>query len=94
MQDRGDRPWPSQASETGLGRVAAGEEFAVPVQHRLGMYQQPEPTKCGDGQSVHQCGEQCPVIGRKPQPRFAQLVFQNGDLMAQRQGLRIPVPIS
>lgn len=45
-------------------------------------------------ESVQQCREEGPVGGGEPWADVSELAFQNRDLVAQRQDLRVLVPVA
>ena len=64
--------------------MAAGDQVAVPAQHRVRAHQQPQPAQHVARQPVQQRGQERPVSRVEPHPLLAQLAFQHRDLMAQR----------
>lgn len=54
----------------------------MPTQHRFRAHQQLKPMKHFRWESVQQCREECPIGGGEPRPGFAQLAFQDRDLVA------------
>ena len=94
LADGADGARPARALGPGSGRVMAGQEIPVPAQHRVGPHQQPEPAEHVAWDPVQQGGQERPVGGGEPRPDRAQLPFQHRDLVAQRQDLRIFVPVA
>ena len=74
--------------------MAARQQVAVPAQHRLRPDQQPEPAERVPREPVQQGSQEQPVTGGEPRPGRAQLPLQDRDLVAQRQDLRILVPVA
>ncbi|WP_055592006.1 hypothetical protein [Streptomyces hirsutus] len=72
--------------------MAAGDQVAVPVKHRVRPHRQPQPARHISRQPVQQRGEERPVGRREPRPFPSQLALQYGDLVAQRQDLDALVP--
>jgi len=72
----------------------AGEEIALPAQYRVRPHQQPEPAEKVSREAVQQGSQEHPVGGGEPRPGRAQLPLQDRDLVAQRQDLRILVPVA
>jgi len=92
--DRTDRERPARASGPGPGRVTAGQQVPVPAQHCVWPYQQPEPAEHMPWEPVQECGQERPVGRGELRPGTAQLPFQHGDLVAQRQDLGVFVPVA
>ena len=74
--------------------LAACQQVPVPAQHCLGPDQQPEPAEHVPREAVQQGGQERPVAGQEPRPGRAQLPFQHGDLVTQRQDLHVLVPVA
>jgi len=66
----------------GSGRVMAGQEIALPAQHRVRPHQQPEPAEHVAWEPVQQGGQERTVDRREPRPCLAQLPLQHRDLVA------------
>ncbi|MFC7534645.1 VOC family protein [Actinoplanes sp. GCM10030250] len=77
--DRADRAGPSPPAGTRCCRVAAGMQVTVPAQDRVGPHQQ---AQAGSGQRVQQRGQPCPIGRLEPDPLFAELTVQHGELVA------------
>ena len=92
--DGADGARSARVSRPGPGRMAASQQVAVPAQHRVRPHQQPEPAEHVAWEPVQQGGQERPVGGGEPRPDRAQLPFQHRDLVAQRQDLRIFVPVA
>jgi hypothetical protein len=60
--------------------VAAGEQIAVPAQHRVRTHQQPYSAQHGARQPVQQGCQKRPITGVKPHLLGAQLPVQHGEL--------------
>jgi len=74
--------------------VAACQQVAVPAQHRVRLDQQPEPAEHVTGEPVQQGGQEHPVGREEPRPGLTQLLFQDRDLVPQRQDLHVLVPVA
>ena len=92
--DGADGARSARAPGAGSGRVAARQEVPVPAQHRVRPHQQPEPAEHVAWEPVQQGGQERPVGGGEPRPGRAQLPLQDRDLVAQRQDLRVLVPVA
>jgi len=92
--DGADGARTSPAAGTGSSCVAAGEQVPVPAQDRAGLDEQQDPGEQVAGEPVQQRGQERPVGGREPRPGRAKLSLQDADLVAQRQGFRVFVPIA
>jgi hypothetical protein len=62
--------------------VTAGEQVAVPAQHRVGAHQQPYSAQHVARQRVEQGRQERPIARVEPHLVLAQLAFQHRDLMA------------
>jgi hypothetical protein len=85
---------PARAFRPGQVRVAAGEEVAVPAQHRVRAHQKPHAAQHVARQPVQQRSQERPITRVEPHLLGAQLPFQHSELVAQRQDLHILVPIA
>ena len=85
---------PPRAPGAGSGRVMAGQEIALPAQHRVRPHQQPEPAEHVAWEPVQQGGQERPVGGGEPQPGRAQLPVQDRDLVTQHQDLRVLIRVA
>jgi hypothetical protein len=74
--------------------VAAGEQVAVPAQHRVGTDQQPYPAEQAAGESVQQGSQERPVAGRESRLGCAQLPLQDRDLVPQHHDFRVFVAVA
>jgi hypothetical protein len=74
--------------------VTAGEQVAMPAQHRVGVHQQPLAAQHVARQPVQQGRQQHPISPVEPHLLLAHLAFQHGDLMAQGKDFHILVPIA
>jgi hypothetical protein len=63
--------------------VPAADQVAVPAQHGLGAYQQPDAAQHVAGQLVQQCGEERPVGTGEADLLTVQLPFEDRDLMPE-----------
>ena len=70
--------------------MPAGDQVAVPAQHGLGAYQQPDAAQHVAGQLVQQGGEKRPVGRGEPDLLAVQVPFEHRDLVAEGQDLRVP----
>jgi hypothetical protein len=68
---------PAWAPGAGPGCVAAGQQVAVPSQHRAGADQQPDPVGQAAGEAVQQGGQEYPVRSGEPRPGGAGLPLQD-----------------
>jgi hypothetical protein len=78
----------------GLGWSTGGQQVAVPAQHRVGAYQQPDPVEQAAGELVQQGSQECAVTGREPRPGPSKLPLQDRDLMGQHQDLGVLVQVA
>jgi hypothetical protein len=74
--------------------VTAGDQVAMPAQHRLGAHQQPDPAQHGAGESMQQRGEQGPIGGGEPNLLTVQLPLEDHDLVTQRKDLGVLGPVT
>jgi hypothetical protein len=74
--------------------VAAGEQVAVPAEHRIGADQQPDAAGQAVGESVQQGGQERPVGRGEPRPGRAELPLQDRDLVTQHQDLGVFVQVA
>jgi hypothetical protein len=94
LADGADGARPPRAPGARSSRMMADQEIALPAQHRLRPHQQPEPAEHVPRELAQQGGQERPVGRAEPRPGRAQLPFQHRDLVAQRQDLRILVPVA
>jgi hypothetical protein len=73
--------------------VPAGEQVAMPAQHRVGVHQQPHSAQHVARQPVQQRRQERPIGPVEAHLLLAQLAFQHGDLMAQGKDLHVFVPV-
>jgi hypothetical protein len=76
----------------GLGSMAACDQVAVPFQHRVRTYQQPQPMRDVQRQPVQQRRQQRRIARGEPYAAHTELALQHRDLLAQGQDLDIPCP--
>jgi hypothetical protein len=74
--------------------VAASNQVTVPPQDRVGPHQQPQTVQAGSGELVQQRGQPGPIGWVEPDPLPAELAVQYRELVAQREDLRVLVPVA
>ena len=68
LADGADGARSARAPGAGSGRVMAGQEIALPAQHRVRPHQQPEPAEHVAWEPVQQGGQERPVARAEPRP--------------------------
>lgn len=86
-------PGASRSLRAGTSRVAAREQIPVPAQYGVRAYQQSYPAQQVPRQPVQHGRVERAITRGEPHSFLAELAFQDHDLMAQREELRVPVPI-
>ncbi len=74
------------------GCVVACDQVAVPAQHRVRTYQQPQPTQHLQRQPVQQRRQECAIARSEPHLVLTELALRHRNLMAQGQDLHVLVP--
>lgn len=66
----------------------------MPAQHRFRTYQESDPTQNVAGESVEQGGKERPISGGEPHLLAMQVSFEDHDLVAGGEDLRVLSPIA
>ena len=74
--------------------MAAGQQVAMPAQHRVRLHQQPEPAEHVPREAVQQGGQERAAASGEPWPGRAELPLQDRDLVAQDQDLGVLVQVA
>ena len=66
----------------------------MPLEDRVGAYQQPQAPQCWPRESVEQRRQQRPIGWFEPDLLLTKVALQHGDLVSQREDLDVLVAIA
>jgi len=74
--------------------VPACDQIAVPAEHGIRAHHQVQSLKHVPREPVQQRRQQRPIARGEPRPVWTKLPLQDRELVAQREDLRVFVPVS